>query len=132
MGTLKSVLAVAITLLFCGQALADPKPVTVRAGVTSKIYAYAVYNRTICKNSVLVRLSSPRAKNGTLSSRLGSFVAPSGRCKGKRITSTDVYYTPKPGFRGTETVRFRMVYDKYIDEVGPVVAKGFRIKVTVK
>ncbi len=132
MGSLKSSIIVAVTLLFCVEAFANPKPVTVRAGATSKIYAYAVFNQTNCKASVQVRLSSPRAKNGTLTSRPGSFVAQSGRCKGKRMTSTDVYYKPNPGFRGTETVRFRMVYDRYIDEVGPVVSKGFRVKVTVK
>ena len=49
--------------------------------------------------------SSRGAKNGTLSARNGSFIADDGQCKGKRLRSTDVYYTPKQGFRGTEKVK---------------------------
>lgn len=124
--------AAVLSLAMIGGASAQVLEETVRAGKTTKVYSYAVFSQTNCRDAVAVRLSSARSKNGKLTSRRGTFTPSSGLCKGIPVKSTDVYFTPASGFRGTETVRFRMVYDKYLEEVGPVVSKGVRIKITVK
>ncbi len=41
-----------------------------------------------------------------------------GRCKGVQIYYRTVYYTPKPGFRGTDTMSFDFIFSRFTDAPG--------------
>ena len=79
-----------------------------------------------------IRVGTMRAKNGKLAKRWGSFIPDEGRCKNINLRSMDVYYTPNPGFRGADSVRFCYLYDKYIEEYTPPESHCVRAKVTVQ
>lgn len=103
----------------------------VKAGKKTLIYRLAVH-LTTCGHVSYPQFSSRGAKNGKLSAVNGSFIAQSGQCKGKRLRSTDVYYTPNPGFRGTEKVRALFGYPRDPDSDWGTVYDSVRITVNVK
>ena len=125
-------IALLLGLAFTSDAMSRTKVSTeVKAGQTTLIYKYAVYLPT-CGHVAYPKFSSRGAKNGTLSARNGSFIADDGQCKGKRLRSTDVYYTPKPGFRGTEKVRALFGFPKDPDTDWGTDYKSVTFTITVK
>jgi len=114
-----------------GTTLAAPRTVEVAAGKKTLIYQYGVY-LTSCGHAAYPTFSSRGSKNGTVTSTNGSFIMQEGACKGKRLKSTNVYYTPKPGFRGKDKVN--VVFGTPIDSDSPWGTKYKRVNfsITVK
>lgn len=90
--------------------------VTVKAGQKTLIYQFGSYEGG-CASSEYPKFKAKKTKNGSLTTTRGSFIISDGRCKGKRLKSTNVYYTPKPGFRGADKARlsFGTPKDVYSD-----------------
>lgn len=95
---------------------ASAEEVTVKAGQKTLIYQFGSYEGG-CASSEYPTFKAKKTKNGNLSTNKGSFIIADGRCKGKRLKSTNVYYTPKPGFRGKDKARlsFGTPKDVYSD-----------------
>ena len=78
--------------------------ITVKAGQKTLIYQFGSYEDN-CASFQYAKFRDKNTKNGSLVSTRGSFIISKGRCKGKRLKSTDVYYTPKAGFKGKDKAR---------------------------
>lgn len=78
--------------------------ITVKAGQKTLIYQFGSYEDN-CASSQYPKFKAKKTKNGSLTTTRGSFIISDGRCKGKRLKSTNVYYTPNAGFRGKDKAR---------------------------
>lgn len=121
-----------ISLLWAFSANAETISRNVSAGKTTAIYAYAVSSSSNCKDATQIRLGKSHAKHGKIFSQIERMEGNVGRCKGVPMKATVIYYTPDPGFRGTDSFRFVLTWDKYIGEFGPTRSHSVRAKVTVK
>ncbi len=101
---LKSAAIAFVPFLATGPSVAAEN-VTVNAGQKTRIYSYATYEGSGCVSSEYPIFKAKKTKNGKLTHSRGSFIGNDGVCKGKRLKSTDVYYTPNPGFKGVDRVR---------------------------
>lgn len=130
-----SVISVAATLTMVAMTSANAggrETVTVKAGQKSLIYQFGVY-LSHCGHAAYPSFKAKDSKQGgKLTSANGSFIANSGRCKGKRLRSTSIYYTPKPGFRGKDTARVSMGYPVDSDSPWGTQYETIRFKITVE
>jgi len=85
-------------------AALSAEKITVKAGQKTLIYQFGSYEDN-CASSQYPKFKAKKTKNGSLTTTRGSFIISDGRCKGKRLKSTNVYYTPKAGFRGKDKAR---------------------------
>ncbi len=106
--------------------------VTVKAGQKTLIYQLGVYLST-CGHMAYPKFKAKKSKNGgSLTSSNGSFIANSGRCKGKRLRSTGVYYTPKPGFRGQDTAKVSLGFPVDSDSPWGIQYETIRFTINVE
>lgn len=103
----KTTLALASILLIGSLAatqVSAAEKVTVKAGQKTLIYQFATFESN-CASGQYPKFKAKKTKNGSLTTTRGSFLISDGRCKGKRLKSTNVYYTPETGFRGKDRAR---------------------------
>jgi len=105
---------------------------TVKAGQKSLIYQLGVY-LPHCGHMAYPSFKAKESKHGgKLTSSKGGFIANNERCKGKRLRSTSIYYTPKPGFRGKDTARVSMGYPVDSDSPWGIQYETIRFNITVE
>lgn len=111
-----AILAGTFSLLALPTSVFSAEEITVKAGQKTLIYQYGAYESG-CNSFEYPVFKAKKTKNGSLTTTRGSFVLSKGRCKGKRIKSTNVYYTPNSGFRGKDKARlaFGIQKDVYSD-----------------
>lgn len=105
--------------------------ITVKAGQKTLIYQFGTYESS-CASFEYAKFRDKNTKNGSLVSKKGSFKIRDGRCKGKILKSVDVYYTPKPGFRGTDKARLSFGVQKDVYSDFGLDYKTITMKITVK
>ena len=95
----------------------------VRAGRTTQVLNYFVYDRARCARTALPEIGKSSAENGKLKTRISNAIPEKGSCKGKSFKSLGVYYTPKPGFRGKDKGFVTLIFPRYVDGTGRTVKK---------
>jgi len=88
---------------------------TVSANKTTSVGAHGTYKQN-CQPSAIPRMKvSTPPKNGTVSFKQVSFKLSedAGRCAGRTVKGTAVYYKPNRGFRGEDVFRVRFTMDMY-------------------
>lgn len=122
-----------VTLVIPSSYALAAEEVTVRAGQKTQVYQYTVFFPDLsCKHTIYPKVRDQNTKHGKITSSPGSFIAPSGRCKGKRMKATNIYYTPNPGFRGKDSARIAITHQKFENEGFGNKSKIMRFKFTVK
>ena len=128
---LKSAAIAFVPFLLTGPSVAAEN-ITVKAGQKTRIYQYATYEGSGCISSEYPVFKAKKTKNGELSHSRGSFIANNGVCKGKRLKSTDIYYTPKPGFRGVDRARVSLGTQRDIHNDWGLEYKSITFRITVE
>jgi|SRR5579871_2832581 len=98
-------------------ALAWGASATVQSGVRTRITTHARFDNQCQPKAVEIQIVAAPA-NGTLTSEPEDFLVPEQnargerqprQCVGKKIAGVAVYYQSKPGFAGSDDVRYRRV-----------------------
>jgi len=107
--------------------------VEVRAGKKTLIYQYTVFFPGFsCKHTVYPVVRDRNTQHGKITSSPGTFISQSGRCKGKRMKATNIFYTPNSGFRGKDAARVVITYPRDDNQSFGTRSKDVRFKFTVK
>ena len=87
---------------------------TISADQTSHVWSVAIYNRHSCRGRATPTLGRWSAEHGTLTTKKVKHGVEEGeRCAGNTFYYLSVFYTPKDGFRGTDTVNFSVVTPRW-------------------
>lgn len=103
-----------LTMSFVTPSLAETYSVSVAAGRKTSLRAFSVFNYVTCQYGPKASVQFQQPKNGTLSVQWGvvDFTG-KGVCKKSNIKGYIVSYTPKGGFRGKDTGKVFLSYQKY-------------------
>lgn len=103
-------------LLTCTAGQAETVRKTVPANKTSSVGAQAVYSMGDCHGGPVPQMKVKRGpENGTVSFKKVAFKLSksAGKCAGRRVGGTAIYYKPKRGFRGKDVFTVRYTMDAY-------------------
>jgi hypothetical protein len=127
-------LAFVAALLPALPASAETRTITVPANRTSSVETIAFYNNETCRSGAVPQMQVTRAPaNGKVSFRQfsGTLNESSGRCSGKRVSGQNVIYTPRKGFRGTDSFTVRYSHERY-QGTSRRVYRSTKFRITVK
>lgn len=105
---------------------------TIPAGKRTLVSSFAMYDTDTCTFSEIPvgKLVTP-PNGGKVEMLEERRVVDGGQCGKIQGWARNVYYTPKPGFRGTDSFRVDFQYNKFTDAPG-LVSVTDNIAVTVK
>lgn len=99
-----------------GAAAAQDFNRTVTAGKRSLIGQFALYSSDTCYSGAVPEPRTAKApERGKLDFTMEGVVTTAGNCPPMRIYYRRVYYTPSPGFRGTEVISVDFIYNAFSD-----------------
>ncbi len=105
-----------VILLMCAASQAETYRKTVPANRTSGVGAQAVFSTGDCHAGTPPKMKVRRApQNGTVSFKQVTFnlSEDAGKCAGRRVAGTAIYYKPARGFRGEDVFSVRYTMDAY-------------------
>jgi hypothetical protein len=89
-------IAIAAFGMISTSAIAQSRPITVKAGETARIFNFFAN----CENGKFSGTASGSASNGTITTKVDT----GNYCGRANHPVTRVFYTPKPGFKGEDEV----------------------------
>ncbi len=98
-------------------AQAETQRVTVKRGKTTLVGAHYVYEEGTCRTAILPKLkleNSPANGRVAFSKYAGRITEKGHKCEGAPIKAMLVKYTPKRGYRGTDTFSVSYRWYRYI------------------
>ncbi len=112
---MRVLLSVIAFFIACTLAQAETVRRTVPANKTSSVGAHATYNQQ-CHPSAIPKMKVSKApEHGTVSFKQVSFKLSdrAGRCAGRSVKGTAVYYKPNRGYRGQDVFKVRFTMSMY-------------------
>lgn len=116
LGIARVLLALSLIMSFTAQAFADRVERTVAKNRKTAVGAYSTYSRVNCDGGEVPQMRvRMKPKNGKISFAQHSWKMgeDTGRCAGKRVKGTVVYYTPNRGYRGEDKFSVGFTMFKY-------------------
>lgn len=110
---------VGVSLSVVGAAGAEDFNREVSAGKRTLVGQFALYSMDTCYAGAVPDAKVGKAPaNGKLDFTEERVVTKAGNCDAQAISFRRVYYTPKPGFRGQDSVSVDFFYNRYSDAPG--------------